>query len=217
MTSRCSRLGILLFTAALAASCGGGTQSEQSAPPPAESASAAPAVEAPAAAPVTPAVPEETGPPVIVVDTAKGSFEIQTYPEDAPKSVAHIVELVRKRFYNGQRVHRVEPGFVVQFGDPYSRDMSRRERWGTGGSGTSIGVSEAKRTHGVGAVALAHAGDPRGGDSQMYVTLTAVPRLDRDFTVFGQVTSGMDVVRRLEVEDVIKRITLKTAAPAAAR
>jgi len=165
--------------------------------------------------PEAPAV--ETGPPVLVVDTAKGTFEIETYPEDAPKSVAHVVELVRKRFYNGQRVHRVERDFVVQFGDPYSRDMSRRERWGTGGSGTSIGESEAKRTHRVGAVALAHAGDPRGADSQMYVTLTAVPRLDRDFTVFGQVTSGMDVVRSLAVEDAIKRITIKAAAPAAAR
>jgi cyclophilin family peptidyl-prolyl cis-trans isomerase len=150
-----------------------------------------------------------------VVDTAKGTFEIQTYPGDAPKSVAHVVDLVRRRFYNGHRIHRVEPGFVVQFGDPYSRDMSRRERWGTGGSGTSVGVSEARRTHGVGAVALAHAGDPRGADSQMYVTLAAVPRLDRDFTVFGQVVSGMDVVRALEVEDVIKRITIKAAAPAA--
>jgi cyclophilin family peptidyl-prolyl cis-trans isomerase len=201
--------------------CGGGSPEGTTsapaggdAPAPAAPAASAPATEPAPAAPA-PAAPVPDVDPVLVVETAKGTFEIQTYPDDAPKSVAHVVNLVQRRFYNGQRIHRVEPGFVVQFGDPYSRDMSRQERWGTGGSGTSVGVSEAKRTHGVGAVALAHAGDPRGADSQMYVTLAAVPRLDRDFTVFGQVVSGMDVVRTLEVTDTIRRVTVKAPAPAA--
>jgi len=155
--------------------------------------------------------------PSIVFETVKGSFEIETYPNEAPKSVAHILALVKRNFYNGLRVHRVEPGFVVQFGDPLTRDMTKRPQWGTGDSGRAIGAAEMnpKRTHRLGAVALAHAGDPRQADSQMYVTLAPVPRLDRDYTVFGQVIAGMDVVQKLQVTDVIRRATVKEPPRAA--
>ena len=168
-----------------------------------------------APAPAAPAAAAQRSPgagPIIVFETAsKGSFEMETYPNEAPKTVAHILALVKRNFYNGQRVHRVVPGFVVQWGDPLSRDYTRRDRWGTGGSGKPVGVAEMnpKRTHRLGAVAAAHAGDPRMADSQIYVTLAATPRLDGDFTVFAQVISGMDVVRTLQVGDVIRRATVK--------
>jgi peptidyl-prolyl cis-trans isomerase B (cyclophilin B) len=168
------------------------------------------AAQTPAPAPATQRSPGAG--PVIVFETAsKGSFEMETYPNEAPKTVAHILALVKRNFYNGQRVHRVVPGFVVQWGDPQSRDYTRRERWGSGGSGKPVGVAEMnpKRTHRLGAVAAAHAGDPRMADSQIYVTLAPTPRLDGDFTVFAQVISGMDVVRKLEVGDVIRRATIK--------
>jgi|SRR5687768_11082511 cyclophilin family peptidyl-prolyl cis-trans isomerase len=152
--------------------------------------------------------------PIIVFDTAKGSFEMETYPNEAPKSVAHILALVKRNFYNGLRVHRVVPGFVVQFGDPQTRDMTKRDRWGTQGSGRAIGAAEIspKRPHKLGAVALAHAGDPRGADSQMYIALAGPARyqeIEGDFTVFAQVISGMDVVQKLQVTDVIRRATVK--------
>ena len=147
--------------------------------------------------------------PILVVETVKGVIEIQTFPADAPKTVEHIVALAKRNFYNGLRVHRVAPGFVVQFGDPQTRDMTKRDRWGSGGSGRSIGVAEVKRKHIPGAVAAAHPGDPRLGDSQMYISFAAQPKLDRDFTVFGQVTSGMDVARKLVVNDIIRRVTVK--------
>ena len=164
---------------------------------------AAPKPAAPAAKPAAGAGP------ILVVETAKGMIEIQTYPADAPKTVEHIVALAKRNFYNGLRVHRVVPGFVVQFGDPQTRDMTKRDRWGSGGSGRNIGVGEVKRKHVIGAVAAAHPGDPRLGDSQMYITFAAQPKLDRDFTVFGQVTSGMDVARKLVVNDIIRRVTVK--------
>ena len=149
--------------------------------------------------------------PVIVFETAKGNIEIETYPAEAPKSVAHILALVKRNFYNGLRIHRVEPGFVVQFGDPQTRDMTKRELWGTRGSGTEIGVAEIspKHTHVTGAVALAHAGNPRGADSQMYIVLAPVHRLDSGYTVFGGVIAGMDVVNMLRVPDVIRRATVR--------
>ena len=167
------------------------------------------------ATPATPAAPARKSPgagPVIVVETVKGSFEFETYPNEAPKTVEHILALVKRNFYNGQRVHRVEPGFVVQFGDPQTRDMTKRDDWGTGGSGKPIGASEVskKRTHVVGAVAMAHLpGDPRGADSQMYITLSPQPQLNADYTVFGQVISGMDVVQKLRIADIIRRVTVK--------
>lgn len=149
--------------------------------------------------------------PILVVETVKGTFQIETYPAEAPRTVEHFVALAKRNFYNGHRVHRVVKGFVVQFGDPQSRDMTKRDRWGSGGSGRSIGVSEAnpKRRHRVGAVAAAHPGDPRLADSQLYIALAPQPKLDGQFTVFGQVISGMDVVQKLAVNDIVRRVTVK--------
>ncbi len=151
--------------------------------------------------------------PVIVVETVKGTFEFETYPNEAPKTVARIVELVQKRFYNGQRVHRVEKNFVVQFGDPMTRDMTKERDWGRMGSGTPVGVAEISktRTHVAGAVAMAHAGDASKADSQMYITLSPQPSLNGKYTVFGKVISGMDVVGKLAVTDRIIRITVREA------
>ena len=149
--------------------------------------------------------------PIIAVETEKGTFEFETYPNEAPKTVKHIVGLVQKRFYNGQRVHRVVPGFVIQMGDPQSRDMTKKSAWGTGGSGTKIGAAEFSktRTHVLGAVAMAHAGDAAAADSQFYVTLAPTPRLDGQYTVFGKIVSGMDVVQKIAVGDRIIRATVK--------
>lgn len=154
--------------------------------------------------------------PVILFETAKGTFEMETYPNEAPKSVEQILTLAKRNFYNGLRVHRVVPGFVVQFGDPQTRDMTKRDSWGTRGSGRAIGVAEIspKRPHKLGAVALAHAGDPRGADSQVYIALAGLeePRIANiqgDFAVIGQIISGMDVVQKLQVNDVIRRATVR--------
>ncbi len=91
---------------------------------------------------VADATPSPGAGPIVVFETVKGTFEMETYPNEAPKSVEHILTLVRRNFYNGLRVHRLVKGQLVQFGDPLSRDMSKRDRWGTGGSGKSIGVAE---------------------------------------------------------------------------
>jgi len=177
---------------------------------PAPGAKPAPTTPAPAAAPRR----SPGAGPIIVFETMKGSFEIETYPNEAPKTVEHILALVKRNFYNGLRVHRYEPGFVVQWGDPQTRDMTKRDLWGTGGSGKAIGASEVspKRPHQTGAVAAAYAGDPRAADSQIYVVLAPQPQLNRGYTVFGQVISGMDVVNKLRVTDVIRRATIKAPA-----
>ena len=152
--------------------------------------------------------------PVIVVETAKGTFEFETYPVEAPKTVAHIVELAKRGFYDGQRVHRALPGFLVQWGDPRSADPAREADWGRGpeaSSGKPIGVSELrrKRLHTRGAVAMAHQGNPALADSQIYVTLANRPDLDNRYTVFGHIIAGDDVPPRLERGDLIRKVYLK--------
>jgi cyclophilin family peptidyl-prolyl cis-trans isomerase len=160
------------------------------------------------------ALPTPGAGPTIVVETARGTFEFETYPDDAPKSVEHIVALAKRGFYNGQRVQRVVPGFIVQFGDPQTRDMTKREWWGRGdfaGSGKAIGIAEIskKHLHVKGAVALAHPGNAADADSQIYVALAAQPKLNGKYAVIGRVTSGMDVASSLQVADIIKKVYVK--------
>jgi len=106
------------------------------------------------------------------------------------------------------------PGFIVQFGDPQSKDLSKRDLWGRGAaaaSGRPVGVSEitAKRSHVMGAVGMAHMGDPAKADSQIYITLARRPDLNGTYAVFGQVITGDDVPARLQVGDLIVRMYVK--------
>jgi cyclophilin family peptidyl-prolyl cis-trans isomerase len=155
--------------------------------------------------------------PVIVVETVKGTFAFETFPDEAPKTVDHVVRLARRGFYNGQRVHRAVPGFLVQFGDPQTRDMTKREWWGRGdfaGSGTPVGAAEfsKKHLHVKGAVAMAHPGNASQADAQFYVTLAAVPRLNGKYAVFGRVIEGHDVPARLQIADIIKKVSVRPPA-----
>ena len=151
--------------------------------------------------------------PILVFETEKGTFEIETWPSVAPKTVAHIVGLVEKRFYNGLRVHRVVRNFVVQLGDPQTRDMTKKDAWGSGGSGKPIGVAEFSKSvkHGLGIVSMAHAGDPTRADSQFFIVIGPASHLDGKHQIWGRVVSGMDVVNKVAVPDRIIRATVKGA------
>lgn len=168
-----------------------------------------------AQAPRKPAAPASApARPVIVVETVKGTFAFETYPDAAPKTVEHVTRLVKRGFYNGQRVHRAVPNFVVQMGDPQTRDMTKREWWGRGdaaGSGRPVGVAEIskKHLHVRGAVAMAHAGNPAQADAQFYVTLAPAPKLNGKYAVFGRVIEGIEVPATLRVGDMIKKVTLR--------
>ncbi|HEX6973719.1 MAG TPA: peptidylprolyl isomerase [Vicinamibacterales bacterium] len=149
---------------------------------------------------------------IVVLETVKGTIEFETYPEEAPKTVARITELVKKNFYNGQRFHRAEPGFLIQIGDPQTRNVMMRDWWGRTGSGKAIGAAEVtrKRRHVRGAVAMAYPGtDGRLADSQFYILRRAAPELDAKYTVFGKVLKGMDVVDKIQISDVLKKAYLK--------
>lgn len=158
-----------------------------------------------------PATPTPGAGPVVIVETSKGTFEFETYPNEAPRTVEHVLNLVKKNFYNGLRFHRVEPGFVIQVGDPNTRDFTKKDLWGTGGSGTPVGVAELSRKHlhVKGAVAMAHPGNAAQADAQFYVMLGARPSLDGKYVVFGKLISGFDVPDKIRVGDVIRKMSVK--------
>src|SRR5262245_4023698 len=151
--------------------------------------------------------------PVLVFETVRGTFEIETYPSQAPKTVAHVVALVNQGFYDGLRVHRLTPNFIVQFGDPLSRDLTKRDQWGSGNSGSPVGVAEISKVlkQSVGMVSLAHAGNATTVDSQMFIVIGPASHIDGKFPIFGKVTTGLDVVRKLAIEDRILTATVKPA------
>ncbi len=156
----------------------------------------------------------QPGAPLIVVDTSQGTFAIQTFAKEAPVSVKHITELVKAGFYDGQRVHRAVPGFLVQFGDPQSRDPEKRALWGRGAEATSgkpIGVAEISPKHKNVklSVGLAHMGEPAQADSQLYIMLDTRTELDGQYAVIGQVVEGEDVPAKLQVGDQIRRVFVR--------
>jgi len=141
---------------------------------------------------------------VATIKTAKGDIVVELYPQDAPQHVNNFVFLARDGFYNGLAFHRVEPGFVIQGGDPLGN--------GTGGPGYNI-PPEIKGKHTKGAIAMARRGGPAqttpSSGSQFYITLAATPFLDGQYTAFGQTTQGMDVVAKIAIGDVIQSITIE--------
>jgi cyclophilin family peptidyl-prolyl cis-trans isomerase len=135
----------------------------------------------------------------VVINTSQGVIKYKFYSKDAPKTVARMVELIQQGFYNGLNFHRVVPGFVIQGGDPLGN--------GTGGSGQKLAAEFNERRHLEGTVAMARAQDPNSADSQFYISLGRHPHLDRSYTVFGQVTEGMDVVKKIQMGD--KMVSVK--------
>jgi len=148
--------------------------------------------------------------PVVVIETSKGIITLETYPSEAPKTVENFVKLVKANFYNRQHFHRAE-SFVIQVGDPNSKDLAKKDVWGRRGNGNPLGVAEIskKLKHKKGAVGMAHAGDPAKADSQFYITRQAGKIPEGKYAIFGQVTSGMDVVDKIEVGDTVKRMYIK--------
>jgi peptidylprolyl isomerase/peptidyl-prolyl cis-trans isomerase B (cyclophilin B) len=144
--------------------------------------------------------------PTAVITMEKGGeIRIELYPEDAPKTVESFITLSKKGFYDGLTFHRVVPGFVAQGGDPKGD--------GTGGPGYMLKAEFNKRKHVRGTVAMARSQSPDSAGSQFYICFAPAPHLDNNYTVFGQVTSGMDVVDRIKVGDKMKTVKIEEPKP----
>ena len=147
------------------------------------------------------------------IETSRGTMTAELYDKDAPNTVANFEKLANSGFYDGVKFHRVIPDFVLQGGDPLSRDLPEGDRRiGTGGPGYKIDC-ETKgnpRTHEVGALSMAHAGRNTGG-SQFFIVLDEgnTRHLNGVHTVFGKVTGGLDVMGKVKQNDVINRIRVE--------
>ena len=143
-------------------------------------------------------------------ETNRGTIVAELYDKDAPKTVENFETLANKGFYDGVKFHRVIPGFVIQGGDPNSRDFASGDpRIGSGGPGYKI-KCETKgnpRTHELGALSMAHAGKDTGG-SQFFIVLDEnnTRHLNNVHTVFGKVTTGLDIIQQIQKDDVMNSV-----------
>ncbi|HUL71201.1 MAG TPA: peptidylprolyl isomerase [Gemmatimonadales bacterium] len=140
------------------------------------------------------------------IDTERGTITVELFDAEVPKTFANFEKLANDKFYDGTRFHRVIKNFMVQGGDPLSRDAAN-PRVGTGGPGYTIKCETHlnKHKHVAGTLSMAHAGKDTGG-SQFFICHSPQPHLDGVHTVFGQVTGGMDVVNAIQKNDVIRSI-----------
>lgn len=175
-----------------------------------------------------PAQAAPTANPVVEMTIArKGKVTLELFVKDAPKTVAHISGLIKKKFYDGIVFHRVVPGFVVQAGDPKSIKWTDKEvaskpdgqggtvGLGDGGSGLkSLDLEVGAQTHEVGTLGMARSSAPDSGDSQWFINLAPNHGLDGGYCVFGKVTKGMDVVKKITRGDRITKMVVAVARTA---
>jgi peptidyl-prolyl cis-trans isomerase B (cyclophilin B) len=152
------------------------------------------------------------------IDTNRGTMTAELYDKDAPNTVANFEKLANKGYYDGVKFHRVIKDFVLQGGDPLSRDLPEGDRRiGTGGPGYTIKCETENnpRKHDVGALSMAHAGKNTGG-SQFFIVLSEANtrHLNGVHTVFGKVTEGLDVMKKIEPNDTITRVRVTDGAQA---
>ena len=136
-----------------------------------------------------------------LIETDKGTIKAELYTDKAPITTKNFIELADSGFYNGLKFHRVEPGFVVQGGDPKGD--------GTGGSEKTIPLEvNPDLKHVQGALGMARSQDPNSASSQFYITLAETPFLDGNYAVFGKVLQGMEVVEKIKVGDKMNNINI---------
>lgn len=132
----------------------------------------------------------------VVIETNHGTISFRLLPELAPETVRNFESLAKSNFYNNTLFHRVIPGFMIQGGDPNTKTNNKRT-WGQGGPGYTIKAEFNSRSHKRGIVSMARAQDPDSAGSQFFIVTTDSAFLDRQYTVFGEVVSGMDVADKI--------------------
>ena len=132
-----------------------------------------------------------------IIETNLGSIEFSLLPELAPETVRNFVTLTKSEFYNGTLFHRVIPGFMIQGGDPNTKKPELRAQWGMGGPGHNVKAEFSSRSHLRGIVSMARSTDPNSAGSQFFIVTADSTFLDREYTVFGEVTQGMDIADKI--------------------
>ncbi|OGI76410.1 hypothetical protein A3C67_00920 [Candidatus Nomurabacteria bacterium RIFCSPHIGHO2_02_FULL_42_19] len=136
-----------------------------------------------------------------ILHTNKGDITIEFFEAQAPNTVANFVKLAGEGFYDGTKFHRVIKGFMIQGGDPLTKDESKMDLWGTGGPGykfaDELGEGNKNNKNDIGTISMANAG-PNTNGSQFFINVASNNFLDGKHTVFGRVTAGMDTIMSIE-------------------
>jgi cyclophilin family peptidyl-prolyl cis-trans isomerase len=132
----------------------------------------------------------------VIIETNLGNMEIRFFPEVAPNHVSKFIELTKKGFYDGTTFHRVIPGFMIQGGDPNSKSPDRSKH-GMGGPGYTLKAEFNDRKHNKGTLSMARAQHPDSAGSQFFICVADASFLDRQYTIFGEVVLGMEVVDKI--------------------
>lgn len=134
---------------------------------------------------------------VAVIETSKGKMVVEFFTADAPKTVENFKKLARSGFYDGTRFHRIVKGFMIQGGDPLTKDDRNADRFGTGDPGYKIKAEFNKNKHIRGVVSMARAQHPDSAGSQFFICLEPAPFLDGQYTAFGRLIAGEDVLLKI--------------------
>src|SRR6202167_6443312 len=131
---------------------------------------------------------------VAVIDTTEGTMVVEFWPGEAPGTVDNFKKLAQKGFYDGTAFHRIVKGFMIQGGDPLTKDPSAEDSWGTGGPGHKVKAEFNDRPHVRGVLSMARSQHPDSAGSQFFICLADAGFLDRQYTAFGKCIKGDDVV-----------------------
>jgi peptidyl-prolyl cis-trans isomerase B (cyclophilin B) len=134
---------------------------------------------------------------VAVIKTSEGEMVVEFWPEVAPKTVENFKKLAHEGFYDGTAFHRVIKGFMIQGGDPLTKDESQQNRWGTGGPGYKVKAEFNEKSHARGVLSMARSQDPDSAGSQFFICHGDAKFLDRQYTAFGQLIKGEDVLDKI--------------------
>jgi peptidyl-prolyl cis-trans isomerase B (cyclophilin B) len=134
---------------------------------------------------------------VAVINTTDGQMVIAFWPEAAPNTVANFIKLAQKGFYDGTCFHRIIKGFMIQGGDPLTKDPSKEALWGTGGPGYTIKAEFNDHSHQFGVISMARGSDPDSAGSQFFICDGNASFLDHQYTAFGHLIKGDDVLNKI--------------------
>ena len=141
--------------------------------------------------------PVNTGSEVAVIKTSEGDMVVQFWTDAAPNTIENFKKLAKSGFYDGTAFHRVIKGFMIQGGDPNSKDPAKENRYGEGGPGYKIKAEFNDHPHERGVISMAREPDPDSAGSQFFICLGPVPRLDHQYTTFGKLIKGDDVLGKI--------------------
>jgi peptidyl-prolyl cis-trans isomerase B (cyclophilin B) len=151
-----------------------------------------------------------------VISTTEGEMVIEFWPDVAPGHVENFKKLAQKGFYDGTAFHRVIKGFMIQGGDPLTKDDAKQSQWGTGGPGYQIKAEFNDKAHVRGVLSMARSNDPNSAGSQFFICHGDPRFLDRQYTAFGKLIKGDDVLEKIATapthpgDGPVKKVTLNS-------